>query len=267
MSWENRLVLFVGHLIETNKKSNTIRSYISAIKAVLNESGIFLSENTFLISSLIRSCRIHQDKLTVKLPIKKALLGQVIKKIYQIFSEQGQPYLASLYSAIFAAAYFGMFRIEELTKSPHVLKARDTFIATNKCKMQFILWTSKTHSRGDKPQVIKISSSKSEIPKDGQSSPFCPFEILQRFIKIRPKSKKKSEQFFVFSDNSPVKASHVRAILKTCLARLKLNPSLYTVHGMRAGRSLDLLKYGVSVETIKQMGRWKSNAVFTYLKY
>ena len=41
---------------------------------------------------------------------------------------------------------------------------------------------------------------------------------------------------------------------------------LYLFHGFQSGRASDLLKLGVSVETIKKLGRWHSNAVFRYLK-
>ena len=41
-SWEHRLILFVGHLIHSNKQSSTVKSYISAIKAVLAMNNIDL---------------------------------------------------------------------------------------------------------------------------------------------------------------------------------------------------------------------------------
>ena len=34
--WEDRITLFVAYLINRGKKSTTVRSYVSAIKAVLN---------------------------------------------------------------------------------------------------------------------------------------------------------------------------------------------------------------------------------------
>ena len=37
-TWEDRLVLFTGFLIENKLKSNTIRSYLLAIKGVLYEN-------------------------------------------------------------------------------------------------------------------------------------------------------------------------------------------------------------------------------------
>ena len=61
-----------------------------------------------------------------------------------------------MYQALFTTMYFGLFRIGEVTHSPHVLKAMDVHCAVNKLKMKFILHSSKTHGKGDKPQIIKI---------------------------------------------------------------------------------------------------------------
>ena len=51
------------------------------------------------------------------------------------------------------------------------------------------------------------------------------------------------------------------------LTQAGYNSKLYTFHSERSRRALDLLKLGLSVETIKRLGRWKSNAVFRYLRY
>ena len=51
-SWEDRLVLFVGYLIGGNRKSTTIKSYISAIKKVLREDGVILNQDEYLLRSL-----------------------------------------------------------------------------------------------------------------------------------------------------------------------------------------------------------------------
>ena len=48
--------------------------------------------------------------------------------------------------------------------------------------------------------------------------------------------------------------------------RLCLDPSLYSCQGVRLGYALDLLDMGLSVETIKKMGRWRSNAIYEYFK-
>ena len=75
------------------------------------------------------------------------------------------------------------------------------------------------------------------------------------------------EQLFIFRDRSPVMASHFRVLLKKLLKQLNINPDLYNCQSMRIGRGTDLLKFGFSVENIKRVGRWKSTAVYKYLRY
>ena len=71
-----------------------------------------------------------------------------------------------------------------------------------------------------------------------------------------------SEPLFVFRDHSPVKAFHMRTVLKNVLLRFNLNWQLYSTHSFRIGRTNELFKRGVDIETIKKIGRWKSNAVY-----
>ena len=63
-----------------------------------------------------------------------------------------------------------------------------------------------------------------------------------------------------------MKPEHMRVILKKSLQRAHFDDSLYQVHSFRIGRSMDLLKAGVSVETIRKLGWWKSNIVYRYLR-
>ena len=91
--------------------------------------------------------------------------------------------------------------------------------------------------------------------------------ILKKYVEICPYAVTQDEQFFVFSDNSPVKPDHVRNHLRLMLKRKGYKEYLYSFHGIRTGRARDLLKLGIPVENIKKLGRWISNAVFRYLKY
>ena len=45
-----------------------------------------------------------------------------------------------------------------------------------------------------------------------------------------------------------------------------LNKYLYNTYSFHMGRALDLFKLGVAVEDIKDIGRWRSNAVYCYLR-
>ena len=60
-----------------------------------------------------------------------------------------------------------------------------------------------------------------------------------------------SEQFFIFSDNSPVKPAQARNILKIVLQKLNLSAELYGMHSFRIGRTRDLIKFNYSIEEVK----------------
>ena len=269
--WSDRLTLCIGYLIDQKKvQPQTVRSYISAIKTVLRSDGIEISEDSYLLSLLVRACKLKNSSVRTRLPIQKNLLFELLAFTEQYYLLQNQPYLASLFKTLFITTYFGLFRVSELcmTSSQHAVRVTDVHIGKNKRKFLFILWTSKTHDRSSKPQMIKISmhgeGSENKTPaKTGER--FCPYEELKNFSEIIPEYHNPQEQFFVFRDYSPVTAMHMRSTLHLMLKLMKYDPGLYSSHSFRAGRSTDMLKYGLSVETIKKLGRWKTNIIFSYL--
>ena len=96
---------------------------------------------------------------------------------------------------------------------------------------------------------------------------FCPFEVVKGYIKIRGNYETPTEQLFIFSDGSPVKPNHARDLLKKLINKLGLDAKSFGMHSLRLGRTSDLIKYGYTLEQVKTMGRWRSNAVYKYIKY
>ena len=271
-TWENRIILFVGYLIENERKSSTVKSYISAIKAVLQEDGVVLNMNQCLLTSLTKACRFQNNLVRTRLPIRQELLGLLLQSIPTIVPTSPNEYLVKLYKALLVTAYFGLFRIGELTESPHVVKVSDVHVGVNKDKMMFMLKTSKTHWQDVPPQIVKISreaSSGLDARNDNRVLPLCcPFEMLGDYIAVRRRMRMKDEQFFVFRDRSPVTVNHVRSLLKNLLKMHNLKPELYGCHSLCAGRAVDLLKiYKLEISVIKKLGRWRSNAIFSYLTH
>ena len=82
---------------------------------------------------------------------------------------------------------------------------------------------------------------------------------------MRGPYKSDKEPFFVFRDQNPVKPDNFRWILRRALTQSGFDSSLYCTHSLHIGRTCDLFKLGLSVETIKKIGQWRSNAVFKYL--
>ena len=273
-NWEDRLILFIAYLIEEkNFRSQSVHSYVLTIRGVLSEDSVSLNEDKLLLSALTNACKRKNDRVRMRLPLKKDMLGMIIRCTRDYFMQNSQPYLAKLYGALFSTAYFGMFRISELTSGEHPVKVTDVKLADNKRKLKFILRTSKMHGLKKYPQLIKISSTQvdesliANTSKGGRSVglTFCPYKILRDYTLVRPLYKTPNEPFFVFSDWTPVKPHHMRKILKRMISHAGFDQRFYNSHSLRSGRSVDLLKLGVSINFIKFFGQWHSNAVFSYL--
>ena len=265
-SWEDRTSLFVTHLIEFKQfQSASVKSYISAIKRTLLDDGYDWSDNCILLNSLTRACRIVNDRITTRLPIRCSLLELILFELERMFI--GQPYLETLYKAMFAIGYYGLLRIGEMTESPHVMRARNVFIGVNKEKILIVLYSSKTHDQKMYPQKIKITSNRSERSGKYYHRHFCPFKLMGSYFAAREQTyADMDEQFFVFSDGSSVTAPQARTVLKSAIARLGFNVNQFNTHSLRIGRSSDLIQYGYKIEEVKIMGWWRSSCIFKYIR-
>ena len=155
--------------------------------------------------------------------------------------------------------YHGLLRVGELGRGAHPILANSVYVAKNRLKFQFVLRSSKTHSRASKPQKVEITNCSTV----GQ---YCPYKLIRSFITVRPKRKNEDDPFFIFSDGSQVRPHHIRAVLRKAILKIGLNQKLYSTHSLRSGRACDLLRQGMEVQKIKLCGRWRSNAVYKYLK-
>ena len=190
----------------------------------------------------------------------------LIDKTHALFSNQ--PYLDALYTALFSTAYFGMFRVGELTSGEHPVLVNDVQIDRNKQKILFILRTSKTHGYHAKPQLVKIQSysMKSDTNHQNKNSCNCPYSILRTYISMRPRFHHKNEPFFIFRDFSPVRPYHMRKVLKITLRKCGFEENCYDTHSLRTGRTEDLVNVQqVPIDVVKKLGRWKSNCIYRYL--
>ena len=261
-SWEERASLYVGYLFNKGAQSSTIKSYISAIKAMLVDDGYQWDDSRILFSALTRGCRLINDRLRMRLPIKKGLLELLLFELTNLYDNQ--IYLQTMYKCIFCFAYFGLLRIGEITTGEHPVKAKNIHIGENKDKILIILFTSKTHNVGNLPQEVIISSDDRKYMQEKCS--YDPFQLTREYSSMRGEYISETDPYFVFQDNSHVRPKHVRKVLKKALKNLGLEPKHYGTHSFRIGRASDLLKRGVPLEEIKRVGRWRSNAVFRYLR-
>ena len=227
-SWEERIILFVGYLVETKKKSTTIKCYVSAIKSVLQDDGIMVNHDEVLLKSLTQACRLCNDRVTTRLPIRQSLLMLLLHAIPELFSSP-QPYLETFYRSMLISAYFGLFRVGEITMSDHIIRVDDVHVGMNKQKLMFVLRSSKTHGKDKQPQIVKIvgftDDSTQDKVKHKVLNTFCPFDIVERYSDMRKLQKNTNEPFFVLQDRTPISANCFRNILKKLLCIVGLDRS------------------------------------------
>ena len=226
--WEDRIILFLGHLIEDCKlQLSMIKSYISALKCMLAKDGIALNQNQFVVTSLTRACKLNNDRIVTRLPINKNFLHLLLDELIKWYNERNLPYLKALYTALFIAAYYGLLRVGEVTQGPHVLLANNVHVGVNKKKLLFVLRSSKTHSQGDHPQMIKLNSTAASGKGKHRRNKFCPYTVINSYIQRCPHAISEYEQFFVFADWTPVLPDQVRGLLRQLISRLGLKVQIY----------------------------------------
>ena len=247
-TWEKRVVIYGTYLVEQKAQSQTIKSYFSAIKYILQTDGYIWNVQVAMLDVITKSCQLINDRIKIRLPIRIHLLEQVLFEVQRTFHDQR--YLRAMYQALFSIGYYGMMRIGEMTlsDSEHYVRAKDVLISFNNDKIKLKLHTSKTHGRRSKPQEIRIT----RVEMTNVKRFFCPFVLMRKYISYRGVGYETEEEpFFIHRDASPVKADLARNTLQDMLEKLNLNPALYDTMSLRSGRCVDMYKMGYSLEVLK----------------
>ena len=231
-------MLFRTHLVNEGYQSSTIKSYFSAIKHILKVDGYLWRDDKVLLATITKSCRLLNDKVKIKLPIKMGLPDAIMFELERSFGgSQPQPYLKIMYKAAFALAYYRLMRIGELASGSHPVLAKDVQIAHNKDKILLVLHTSKTHGKESLPQKIKIPA----LDEARLSMKFfCPFKLVCHYMSYRGNYLHQSEPCLVYSDHSPVTPTQFRNTLQQQIKKLDLDPMQYNTHSFRIGRTCDM---------------------------
>lgn len=258
-NWEDKLVLYAAFMSDSGVyQPATISSYISAIKYKLIHDGYPLNEDRAKLSSIVRTCRLKNSQVHNRMPIKLGMLHDLLDALDNKFHQQ--PYLCALYKCMFTFAYYGLFRIGELAKGAHPILAADVHQTRGRRQViQLILRSSKTHKKGDKPQLIRIPNKVDEHEVYSLAgTKYCPFSILREFLVMRGNYSHDEEKFFIFRSGVTVRADQFRRVLKDVIQRAGYLNNFYSAHSFRAGRAEDLRLQGVEIRTIQKIGRWKS---------
>ena len=116
IAWEERISLYCVFLVQyTTVQSATVRSYVSAIKKKLAGIGYRCDDDLIWLASLTRACKIKNDSVRTRFPIKRKLLDCLLFETERKFAKKDFEtfYNKTMLLALLLTAYFAMLRIGE----------------------------------------------------------------------------------------------------------------------------------------------------------
>jgi integrase len=193
-----------------------------------------------------------------RLPITLDLLSGILTKLSAVCRDGFE---STLFSSAFTLAFFGFFRIGELTTASKSDRAVDKIINLTDIKLVdkeetllIKIRYSKADQRG-KGCTIKI--------KKQQPQTICPVLAFKRYLAVRPKS---GGSLFCHVNGLPLTRYQFSAILNKCLRMINPGLECYTAHSFRLGAASWAAKVGWSTDQIKLAGRWASEVYKVYIQ-
>lgn len=252
------ITLFIAYLCAKGLAPATINSYLSAIAYVHKVKGLFDPTKSFLIEKLLVAVG-RRTQADTRLPLSRPLLYSLIAALNHT-SPSG--YQRTLYTSMFLLAFYGFFRIGELTcklprQSANTLQLQNvTFLVHDNqiCSIKIVI-TKFKHNTNNRPFTIIIDRESSE--------PHCPVQCLLDYLKVRGCQQ---GQLFSYPNGEPVTVTKFNTQLRSALNFCGLDSSRYKGHSFRIGAACYAAEKGMSDAQIRILGRWSSDAFKVYIR-
>lgn len=250
------ILYFISHLALLNLSYSTVNCYISGISFFSKLNDFEDLTQKFIVKKMLQGLkRSRHHKRDIRMPITKDMLIKIVQILPSVCSSR---YEAALFTAAYSVAFFGLFRVSELTFDPQLYVSRHCLsfenVVAGKDSLHIFLSSSKTDQLGV-GTTIKLQ----------QQSPqtICPVKSCLAYLKSRPPA---SGPFFCHLDGTPLSRYQFAAVLKKAIASLGIPAKFYQTHSFRIGSATDLSLAGFSDDQIRSAGRWKSQAFASYLR-
>ena len=252
------IALFISLLCAKGLAPATISSYLSAIAYVHKIKGYLDPTKSSLIEKLLVALS-RRGQADVRMPISRPLLYELVSALQHT---SPSAYRRSLFGAMFMTAFYGFFRIGELScaskKQVDTVLQFDhvTFLKqSSRVTAVKIVITKFKHNTNNRPFVITIESEPSET--------FCPVQTLLDYIKLRGHQK---GPLFACADGEAISTNDFNLELRRALTFCGLDCSRYKSHSFRIGAACHASEKGFSDSHIRALGRWRSDAFRTYIR-
>ncbi len=172
-TWEDKITLYVVHLVEIGRAPSTIRGILSALKFQLHLDGYPLNLNDFLLSVMIKASHrmyLKKGQYTLRLLLSENILVKVLQAVQLLCKDQ---ILLRALRAIFSLAYYGLFRIGELVESEHTVLSHNINVNQRSGSCRIILLTAKNQPVRVGPVIMNVKHHSCDLVNAG-------FEVLSQ---------------------------------------------------------------------------------------
>ncbi|XP_052064929.1 uncharacterized protein LOC127704767 [Mytilus californianus] len=245
------LILLIAHLKNKDLASSSMSTYISAIGFTHKINNWPDPTDSFIIDKVLKS--VHKGRnQDMRLPITSTILNQLIDALKQTISNR---YDQILFKAMFTLAYHALLRIGEMTVNNknynHVISLSQTVVLHEKLSISFMDFK---HSNGKQFHL--------EIAKNKNNN-ICAVTALTSYLTLRTNT---TGPLFLNSSGEAVSRQLFQHALNGALNFCGLSRAYYKPHSFRIGFATDASAKGLSTETIRNLGRWKSDAFKLYIR-
>ena len=248
---ESLLLRYVAYLHLDRLAPATIKNYLSAIRAWVISMG--LDEPHIWTPRVLLACRAvarSHDPPRQVLPITYDILAHMFQ-----FLSPSHDHL--LVAAALSLQYFACLRAAELCSNSSLsLVPSRSDVSFYQSGSSFIM-LYKCHSS-------KTSSHGFEVHVGCSGGPICAPCIMYHFLSTFPIEP--ASPLFRFSTGLSLSYSLYNSIIKRLIQLAGLNPSCYSSHSVRAGAATQAARAGLDPDSIKRLGRWRSQAYMAYLR-
>jgi hypothetical protein len=250
-------MFWVTDTLQRGVTYGTVTAYITAVKHVLRLKGIDVAviDNMHLLKQLMQAAKkVHSRPTKARLPITTDILTQLRPHVLNV-KHNGR-----MLWAAFTLAVAAMLRCGEFTVNHH----------TNEyMPLSALKWHSDQQGFTLTLARDKIHDTTVPIEVHMTGGQICPVKAMRAYLQHRTPSRHVSP-LFVMDERQvlPLTRRYVTEQLPIlCTAAGIEHAKDYKGHSFRRGGATSLARAGVQWHTIKQMGRWKSNAYQLYIDH
>jgi site-specific recombinase XerC len=251
MATTGHVELYVVHLHNENLRAKTIRSHLAALSFQFQSSNQPTPTESFTIDKLLIAYAKTDPPPTIRLPITKVLLAQLLAALNRLPNSQHDRILLT---SLLTLMYQALLRVSEVTyskkNSHNLLPSQVRVNPLNHLKVTF------SSFKFSRPGLKSI-----DIPSSVDS--LCPVTAYNSYVAIRSRT---AQAAFCHSNGAPLTPAFVTKQLRLLLRGIGQPPLHFNNHSLRIGKATDMAKDGFTDTQICMAGRWSSSAFKQYIK-